>query len=66
MKIGQRHLSICLQYLILSFRANNFRGRRGRDRMVIGLTCTISAYHHYSYEFYPAHGEMYAIQHYWW
>jgi hypothetical protein len=25
-----------------------FRGRRGRDRMVVGLTttCTISVYHH--------------------
>jgi len=29
------------------------RGRRGHDRMVVGLTttCAISAYHHYSGEF---------------
>ena len=28
------------------------RGRRARDRMVVGFTttCVISAYHHYSYE----------------
>ena len=30
-----------------------YRGRRGRDRMVVGLTttCAISAYHHYSFDF---------------
>jgi len=43
-----------------------FRGRRGRDRMVVGLTITYasSAYHHYSFEFDTAHGEVYSIQHY--
>jgi len=30
-----------------------YRGRRGRDRMVVGLTftCAISSYHHYRCEF---------------
>jgi hypothetical protein len=31
------------------------RGRRGRDRVVVGFTttCATSAYHHYSCEFEP-------------
>ena len=34
---------------------NYFRGPRGRERMVVGLTttCAISAYHHWSCEFEP-------------
>jgi hypothetical protein len=42
------------------------RGRRGRDRMVVGCTTTyaISAYNHKSCEFEPAHDEVYSIQHY--
>ena len=36
------------------------RDRRGRDRMVVGFTTTytISAYHHESCEFEPAHGDV--------
>ena len=42
------------------------RGRRGRDRMVVGFTttCTISACHHFSCEFESRSGEVYSIQHY--
>jgi hypothetical protein len=42
------------------------KGRRGRDRMVVGFTITYAsiAYHHLSCEFEPIHGEMYLIQHY--
>ena len=33
----------------------HIRGRRGRDRVVIGFTtiCAISIYHHYSFELEP-------------
>jgi hypothetical protein len=47
---------ICLFVLLWFFSSSSsssssfilFRGRRGRDRMVVGLTttCTISVYHH--------------------
>jgi hypothetical protein len=39
------------------------KGRRGRDRMVVGFITTyaISAYHHQHLN--PAHGEVYLIQH---
>ena len=43
------------------------RGRRGRDRMLVGFTttCAISAYHHYLVvSSNPVHGEVYLIQHY--
>ena len=42
------------------------RGRRGRDRMVVGFTTTyaISAYHHYRCELEPRSGEVFSIQHY--
>jgi hypothetical protein len=39
-------------------------GCHGRDCTVVGTTCVFSAYHHYSCEFKPVHGEMYSIQHY--
>ena len=41
------------------------RGRRGRDRMVVGFTTTyaISAYHHYRCELEPRSGEVFSIQH---
>jgi hypothetical protein len=44
----------------------NLVGSRGRDRMVVGFTTTlaISAYHHWSWEFESAHGEVYSIQQY--
>ena len=40
------------------------RGRRGRDRMVVGFTiCAIIAYHHFKVVISnPAHGEVYSIQ----
>jgi hypothetical protein len=40
-----------MKYLILM----TFRGRHGRDRMVVGFTttCAISALHQYSREFEP-------------
>jgi len=41
------------------------RGRRGRDRMVVGFTttCAISAYHHTTkvVSSNPVHGEVYSI-----
>jgi hypothetical protein len=42
------------------------RGRRDRDRMVVGFTITyvISAYHHCSCEFESRSDEVYSIQHY--
>ena len=42
------------------------RGRRGRDRVVVGFinTYAISAYHHLSCEFESHSGEVYSIQHY--
>jgi hypothetical protein len=42
------------------------RCRRGRDRMVVGLTTAyaISVYHHWSCEFDSCAGEVYSIQHY--
>ena len=41
-------------------------GCHGRDRMIVGFTttCAISAYHYWSCEFEPCHGEVYSIQHY--
>jgi hypothetical protein len=43
-----------------------FRGRRGRDRMVVGFitTCAINVYHNYPCEFNFRSGEVYSIQHY--
>jgi hypothetical protein len=43
-----------------------YRGRRGRDRMVVGYITTyaISGYHHLRCEFQSHSGEMYSIQHY--
>jgi hypothetical protein len=45
-----KHVSIYLTIII-----TNFRGRHGRDRMVVGLTttCSISTYPHQSCEFKP-------------
>ena len=42
------------------------RGRRDRNRMVVGLTTTYAtgAYHHWSCEFELRLGEVYSIQHY--
>ena len=42
------------------------KDRRDCDRMIVGFTstCAVSAYHQYSYEFQPVHGEVYSIQHY--
>jgi len=42
------------------------RGRRGRDRILVGFTTTyvISAYHHYSCEFEPRSLCVYSIKHY--
>jgi len=42
------------------------RGRRGRDRMLVGFTTTyaISAHHHWSCAFESCSGEVYLIQHY--
>jgi hypothetical protein len=33
--------------------------------MIVGFTttCAISAYHHYSFEFEPVHGEVYSMAH---
>jgi hypothetical protein len=46
----------------------NLKGRRGRDRMVVGFTtiCAISAYHitTKAVTSTTAHGEVYSIQHY--
>jgi hypothetical protein len=41
-------------------------GRRGHDRMVVGITtaCAISAYHHQRCEFESRSGEVFWIQHY--
>ena len=38
----------------------------GRENMIVGFTttCAISAYHHESLSFNPAHGEVYSIKHY--
>ena len=49
-------MQIILQFL--------YRGHRGRDRMIVGITTanTISAYHHTSCE--SGSGELYSIQHY--
>jgi hypothetical protein len=43
---------------------NSIKGRRGRDRMVVGLktTCAISAYHYENSNI--SHCEVYSIQHY--
>jgi len=40
------------------------RGRHGRDRMVVGFTCTISACHYLRCEFKFYWGEVYSIKHY--
>jgi hypothetical protein len=47
----------CLDFLKI------YRGRRGRDDMVVGFTTTY-AYHHYHCEFESRSGEVYSIQHY--
>jgi hypothetical protein len=56
------HLSksaIILMYEDLQFHLiyifNSSKGRRGRDRMVVGFptTCAINVYHHYGCEFEP-------------
>ena len=50
------HKNLLLQY----------RGRHGRDRMIVGFTTTsvISAYHHKSCELKYTDGEVYLITHY--
>ena len=42
------------------------KGRRGRDRRVVGFTTTyvISVYRHWNAGSKPAHGEVYSLQHY--
>jgi hypothetical protein len=73
---------ICIYYFILTFPfvisilvflkwksyeiLRIYRLRRGRDHMVVGLTCTcaISTYHHYRCEFESHWGEVYSIHHY--
>ena len=52
-------------YYILTFQSD--KGRRCRDRMVVGFTttCVISAYHFYVESSNPAHSEVnYSTQHY--
>jgi len=57
---------MCTTVLVHAGHSKNSKGRRGRDRMVVGLTatCAISAYRHKSCEFEPRSGEVYSIQHY--
>jgi hypothetical protein len=42
-----------------------YKGRRGRDRMVVGFTTTyvINDYHHYRCEFESRSGGVHSIQH---
>ena len=54
-----------LRYLVLGMECiQHLQGRRGRDRMVVGLTTTyaISAYHHFCYGFKSRSGR--GVQHY--
>ena len=46
---------MCTTVLVHAGHSKNSKGRRGRDRMVVGLTatCAISAYRHKSCEFEP-------------
>jgi hypothetical protein len=46
------HCSVCLSFVWL-LSSYSYRGRRGRDRMIVGFTTSyaISAYHHKSWEF---------------
>jgi len=57
--IWQKHIAQCLAVITYMH-----RGRRGRDRMVVGFTTTyaISAYHHWSCEFESRSGR--GVQHY--
>jgi hypothetical protein len=57
--IWQKHIAQCLAVITYMY-----RGRRGRDRMVVGFTTTyaISAYHHWSCEFESRSGR--GVQHY--
>ena len=59
-------LSVILDSLSCSSTSISFRGRRGRNRIVIEFltTCGISTYHHKSCEFEPRLGTLYSIQHY--
>jgi len=53
---------VTIYYYFVKLLSEKGRGRRGRDRMVVGftITCAISAYHHYSSNL--VHGEVYPIQ----
>jgi hypothetical protein len=46
--VKHRHAREILKLHVLHIDLSLYRGRRGRDRMVIGFTtiCAISAYHH--------------------
>ena len=66
-RIVYGYILIHIHYLInvINFLVtNNKRGRRGRDRMVVGFTTTfaISVYHHWSCDFESRSGEVYLIQ----
>jgi len=53
--------------LLANFKYRKYiRGRRGRDRMVLGFTttCATSDYHHKSCEFESVHSEAYSMQNY--
>ena len=61
------YMTICWRMYYIQHQQTSSRGRRGRDRMVVGFTTTyaIGAYHHWScvaFDFRSV--EMYSIQHY--